>query len=239
MRSCVVTNFDEALLRSRRLDPAAPYPLIQQALRIALYDEYAAHAYYAGVVAAFGPAPPFVNIVDAEVRHIEALGRLCDRYGVPRPYDPFPAETEVAPTWRANLEQGVTAEIANVQLYDHLLAATAAPDLRQVFLNLQAASRDNHLPAFARALGAALDRESWHARRGLGAAAAQVRHGPLTEAMERGLAMLERSHGAFGVAGSLLRAAHPALLAGVAAGGAAVHFLRRRKPASHSSTKEN
>jgi rubrerythrin len=237
-----MANYDEAILRKRRIDPAAPWPALHQALRIALYDEYAARAYYAAAVEAFGPdssSAPFANIVQAEVRHVAALSRLCARYGVPRPLDPFPAETAISPSWRANLERGVAGEIANIRLYDYLLGQVAEPDARQVFENLQAASRDNHLPAFQRALEQAIVRESWHARQGVPPAQAYVRHGPLTDALERGFALLARQHGAFGIVGSLVRAAHPAMLAGMVAGGAAVHWLRQPKSATPSTTQED
>ncbi|MHB1360818.1 MAG: ferritin-like domain-containing protein [Rhodocyclaceae bacterium] len=237
-----MTNFDEAILRGKLIQPTAPFPVLHQALRIALYDEYAARAYYAAVVQAFGPQPPFTHIVQSEVQHIEVLSRLCERYGVPRPIDPFPAETTVAPTWRANLERGVAGEIANIRLYDYLPGFVAEPDVRQVFGNLQAASLNNHLPAFQRALAAAVARESWHVQQGIPPSQAYVRHGLLTDALERGFALLARQHGAFGLVGSLVRATHPVMLAGMVAGGAAVQYLRQSKSRASttlSPTKEN
>ncbi len=237
-----MANYDEAILRSGTLQPAAPFPVLHQALRIALYDEYAARAYYAAVLQAFGPQPPFVDTVRSAARHIEALNRLCERHGVPRPIDPFPAETTVAPTWRANLERGVVGEIANIRRYDYLLGCVAEPDVRQVFAHLRAASFNNRLPAFRRALEAAVARENWHMRQGIPPSQAYVRHGPLTDALERGFALLARQHGAFGLVGTLVRATHPAMLAGMVAGGAAVHFLRQPKSsaaASFPSTQEN
>ncbi|MFV5214007.1 ferritin-like domain-containing protein [Azonexus caeni] len=225
-----MANYDEAILRSRTLQPAAPFPLLHQAIRIAMYDEYAARAYYRHVIEAYGNLPPFSNIVAAEEQHIAALGRLCERYGIPRPQDPFPLETVVAPTWRANLQQGIAAEIANVQLYQHLLSIQPPADVQRVFLNLQSASLENHLPAFQRALQSAIARESYHAAQGVPASQAYVRHGPLTGIVESGLSLLTRQHGAFGIVGPLVRNAHPALLAGIVAGGAAVHYLRKQTP---------
>ncbi len=223
-----MANHDEAILRSRRLQPAAPFPLLHQALRIALYDEYAARAFYGRVMEAFGPQPPFVDIVRAEEQHVAALGGLCQRYGVPRPLDPFAGETTVSPSWRGNLERAVAGEIANVQLYRYLIPHIQLPDVQRVFGNLQAASLDNHLPAFQQALQLALARESLHAAQGIPASQAYVDHGPLSNLLEHGFSLLARQHGAFGLLGSLVRAAHPAMLAGIAAGGAAVHLLRKR-----------
>lgn len=234
-----MANHDEAILRSHVIQPGAPWPVLHQALRIALYDEYAARAFYAAVVQAFGPQPPFANIVQSEARLIEALSRLCGRYGVPRPLDPFPAETTVAPTWRANLERGVAGEIAKSRRYDYLTGFVAEPDARQVFGNLRAASLHNHLPVFQRALESAVARESWHVRQGIAPSQAYVRHGPLTDALERGLALLARQYGAFGLVGPLVRAAHPAMLAGMAAGGLAAHLLRRSgSESSHINTTQ-
>lgn len=228
-----MANYDEAILRRRTLQPKAPFPVLHQAVRIALYDEYAARAFYRRVVEAFGPQPPFVNIARAEERHVAALGRLCQRYGIPRPLDPFPGETTVSPGWRANLERAVAGEIANVRLYRYLMPHVAARDVQQTFANLQAASLDNHLPAFQHALQLALAREGYHAAQGIPASQAYVRHGPLTNILEHGFSLLARQHSAFGLVGSLLRAAHPAMLAGMAAGGSAVHCLRKRGQVSH------
>jgi len=237
-----MANYDESILRSQVIQPAAPWPVLHQALRIALYDEYAARAYYAAVVQAFGAQPPFANIVKSEEQHIAALSALCQRYGVPRPLDPFPAEVVISPSWRVNLERGVAGEIANIRLYDYLARQVLEPDVRQVFMNLQAASRDSHLPAFQRALEKAVALEGWHARQGIAPNQAYVRHGPLTDALERGFALLARQHGAFGLLGPLVRFTDPAMLAGMVAGGAAVHFLRQPKaaaPTDSSPTKEN
>ena len=234
-----MANYDESILRSQIVQPAAPWPVLHQVLRIALYDEYAARAYYAAVVQAFGQQPPFASIVKAEEQHVAALSNLCQRYGVPRPLDPFPAEVVISPSWRVNLERGVAGELANIRLYDGLARQIIEPDVRQVFMNLQAASRDNHLPAFQRALEKAVATESWHARQGVAPSQAYVRHGPLTDALERGFALLARQHGAFGLLGPLVRLAEPAMLAGMVAGGAAVHYLRQSKSALPSTSKEN
>jgi rubrerythrin len=234
-----MANHDEVILRSRRVWPDAPFPLLHQALRIALYDEYGARAFYARVLEAFGPQAPFANIVQSELRHVDALSDLCQRYGVPRPIDPFPAETAVAPSWRANLERAVSGEIANVQLYQHLLPHVTASDVRKVFVMLQADSLERHLPAFQRALESAVARERWHAQHGVAPSQAYVRHGPVTEVLERAFALLARQNVALGFFGSVVRATHPAMLAGMAAGAAAVHYLRKPAQSHLSRTKED
>jgi len=155
---------------------------------------------------------------------------------VPRPLDPFPAETTISASWRVNLERGVSGELANIRLYDYLLTWVTEPDVRQAFLRVQAASRDKHLPAFQRALEKAMALENWHAQQGVAPSQAYVRHGPLSDALERGLALLASQHGAFGLIGTLVRSTHPAMLAGMVAGGAAVQLLRKAKKPSFDSS---
>ncbi|PIE42699.1 MAG: DUF2202 domain-containing protein, partial [Gammaproteobacteria bacterium] len=53
------------------------------ALIEALDDEYKARATYRYVIDTFGPVRPFINIVNAETRHIQALIPLFHKYGVP------------------------------------------------------------------------------------------------------------------------------------------------------------
>lgn len=234
-----MTNYDETILRSKQIQPTAPFPILHQALRIAIYDEYAARAFYTKVIEAFGAQPPFVNIVKAEEQHVAAISRLCERYGVPRPIDPFPNETSVAPSWRANLERSIAAEVANIQLYRYLLPQLPQTDVQRVFMNLQSASLDNHLPAFQQALQQAIARESYHAAQGIPASQAYVRHGPLTNALEQGFALLARQHSAFGLLGGILKITQPAMLAGAITGSAAVYMLRRSLAKTDVQPEEN
>ena len=48
----------------------------RQALADARDDEYKSHGTYAQVIRDFGEVRPFINIVEAEARHIEALFSL-------------------------------------------------------------------------------------------------------------------------------------------------------------------
>lgn len=218
-------NHDELILRSRQVQPAAPFPVAHQAVRIALYDEYAARSFYGRVVEAFGPKAPFAAIVRAEEQHIVALGRACDRLGCARPLDPFPAETTVAPSWRANCERAVAGEMANVRLYDSLLPYAADAGLRGTFLNLQAASRDRHLPAFRQAVVDAVALEGYHATHGIPPAQAYVQHGLVSDLLERVFSQLGPGAGLFS---PLVRNTSPAMLAGMVAGGAGVYLFKRK-----------
>jgi len=122
----------------------------QQALADALDDEYKSHETYAQVIRDFGEVRPFINIVDAEARHIAALLALFDRYGSVPPENRWAGK---APRFKSVHEAciaGVQGEIENVALYDRLLASTRRADILDVFQSLRAASQDRHLPAFQR-----------------------------------------------------------------------------------------
>ncbi len=116
----------------------------------ALDDEYRAFATYDRVIQDFGPARPFINIRDAEARHIQALLSLFSRYGLQVPANPWIGKTPHYPSLEEACKAGVEAEIDNASLYDRLLASTERPDIIQVYLALQEASQERHLPAFQR-----------------------------------------------------------------------------------------
>jgi hypothetical protein len=132
----------------------------------ALNDEYKARAFYRLVIKTFGPIQPFVNIVEAEETHALALERLCAREGIPLPADGWdhtlrPPASVLDACWA-----GVEGEVENIAMYDRFLKATKSPDIRALFQQLQARSRDAHLPAFERCVA----REGGTAaKRGLGA----------------------------------------------------------------------
>ncbi len=68
-----------------------------QVLREALDDEYRAWATYDQVIADFGAVQPFVNIREAEARHIDALHGLYRCYGLTIPDNPYPARSPAIP----------------------------------------------------------------------------------------------------------------------------------------------
>ena len=119
-------------------------------LLAALDDEYKARATYAQVLADFGDVRPFANIVEAEQRHIDALLRHFERYGLEVPADPWPGQVTRFASLTEACQAGVEAEIDNAGLYDRVLAGTTRDDLVETYRNLQRASQENHLPAFRR-----------------------------------------------------------------------------------------
>jgi len=123
---------------------------ITQRLTEALQDEYKSRATYRKVIEKFGPVRPFVNIVEAEGRHVDALIALFDKYHIPVPEDRWFESITVPDTLEQACLNAVADEKANMAMYDHLIAASPEPDIRRVLENLQSASRDRHLPAFER-----------------------------------------------------------------------------------------
>lgn len=123
---------------------------LERVLAEALEDEYRAQAKYRKIIEKFGPVHPFVNIVDAECRHISVLLPLFQQYGIVPPDDQEDLSDRVPDTLLEACEEGVKAELDNIALYDRLIAATEQSDVSRVLRNLQAASRDRHLPAFQR-----------------------------------------------------------------------------------------
>ena len=121
---------------------------VTNAMDLAIEDEYKARATYDAVIANLGPVIPFVRIREAEASHIEALRILYARHGLAAPADPYTAPIEVPGTLAESCRLGVEAEVANIVMYDQLLASITVPDVVRVFEQLRAASRDNHLPTF-------------------------------------------------------------------------------------------
>jgi hypothetical protein len=122
------------------------------ALAEALEDEYRARATYRKVIAKFGPARPFVNIVEAETRHIAALLRQYDRLGLAPVPDAWLDRVEAPETLQDACAAGVAAEVENAALYDRLISQTHDQIVRGVMEQLRKASQERHLPAFRRCL---------------------------------------------------------------------------------------
>ena len=130
----------------------APCP-IHQALLEALDDEYKARATYAAVIDRFGPVRPFVNIIQSEQRHINALQMLLRQRGLAIPADPYGGRVKAPDSLEQACALGVQAEVENAALYDRLNRQAAQDaEVVAVFANLQQASQENHLPAFRRGI---------------------------------------------------------------------------------------
>jgi hypothetical protein len=119
-------------------------------LNEALMDEYKARDTYQKIIDTFGPVRPFINIVEAEQRHIEMLLPLYEKYAIPLPIEPDPERVTITDSLQNACQMGVEEELTNMAMYDRLIAAADQPDVIEILQRLQAASRDHHLPAFQR-----------------------------------------------------------------------------------------
>lgn len=125
--------------------------ILEKVLVEALDDEYKACATYGHIISIFGEIRPFINIIEAEKRHIQALLPLFRKYGFSIPEDTWSNRIETPNSILEACQAGVEAEIENAEMYDRLLAAIKDyVDVQQVFKNLQRASQESHLPAFQR-----------------------------------------------------------------------------------------
>lgn len=113
--------------------------------------EYAAYAMYTAVIEKYGEVEPYVSIRKAEAKHIEALKRQLDRYGVDYPAEnPYLGQVSAPESLEAAAKAWAEGEVANVAMYDRLMEAVQDyPNLVQVFDHLRAASQERHLPAFS------------------------------------------------------------------------------------------
>jgi hypothetical protein len=116
----------------------------------ALEDEYKSRSTYRKVIEKFGVVRPFVNIVEAEERHVGALLALFGKYRITPPDDRWPERVTVPDTLEEACRNAVEDEKTNRVMYDRLLAGTSESDIRHVLENLQSASCDRHIPVFER-----------------------------------------------------------------------------------------
>ena len=122
------------------------------ALEEALQDEYKASAICTKVIETFGAVRPFVNIVEAEGRHVQALLRQYERLGEVAPDDDWEGYIEASSSVAHGCEETGAAEIENGEMYDRLLPPVDDQAVYEVSTNLQDASQKRHLPAFRRCL---------------------------------------------------------------------------------------
>lgn len=143
-----IKNFDEEILTKLRVDTSFNEPVLHQVLRIAVYDEYHAYENYKKIVEKFGNIPPFVNILEAEIRHYEELAVLLNKYQVQLPLNDWVLKVEEPNSILEAAEVAVAEEIDNIKMYDNLIPyAKDYPDVLDTIYRLQAASYNNHLPA--------------------------------------------------------------------------------------------
>ncbi|WLR50828.1 DUF2202 domain-containing protein [Bacillus tianshenii] len=124
---------------------------LPQMLTYALQDEYLAQARYNNIIGKFGNVRTFVQIREAEKRHISALLPLFERYQVQFPNDISQSFVSTPENLKAAYAAGVQGEIDNISMYERFLSLNIPNDVRIVFSQLRIASL-NHLAAFERGL---------------------------------------------------------------------------------------
>lgn len=141
-------NIDQIGLVTRKITfDQNSLPVLAQALRIAIYDEYKAFEFYKAVVAKYSSNPPFTNLIQAETRHFEALIALCKKYEIKAPVNDLQGSIIAPESLKECYELGVASEIENIYMYDYLLPFVGDyTDVVDTFYRLQAASFNNHLP---------------------------------------------------------------------------------------------
>jgi hypothetical protein len=123
---------------------------VKIALNEAIQDEYKAMLFYQKTIDKFGQVMPYINIVDAEVKHQESLAKLFQNYGLAVPTSQWKdSEITTFSSVQASCANCYQAEIDNIALYDKYLSLDLPNDVRKVFENNRAASLNKHLPAFA------------------------------------------------------------------------------------------
>lgn len=130
---------------------------VEDMLTYALQDEYLARAEYVAIMARFGVARPFSNIKESEDSHIAWLGEAFAARAMALPADAAAPFVVMPNTLKEAFEAGVSAEVANIAMYDSFLAEPEMKDgsnnaIRDLFTRLRRAS-ENHLRAFRTQLG--------------------------------------------------------------------------------------
>ena len=96
----------------------------------------------------YGPVEPYVSIKEGEERHIDALTRQLERRGFDVPENPYLSVVSAPADLQSAAEAWAEGEIANVEIYDDLIAQTDDESLLRVLENLRRASLESHLPLF-------------------------------------------------------------------------------------------
>ena len=147
------TGVFEPTVSEARIAQAKTLPELvpTEAMTAAIQDEYRAQATYAKVLVDFGEVKPFVSIVGAEARHVQAVARLFTINALEVPASEWnEGNVPVFESLAAACAAAVAGETANVALYDQLLLLTLPENVRKVFERLRAASLLRHLSAFGR-----------------------------------------------------------------------------------------
>ncbi|MDK2808329.1 MAG: hypothetical protein PWP24_1064 [Clostridiales bacterium] len=125
---------------------------LEDMLTYAMEDENLALAEYDAIMATYGVARPFSNIIRAEETHVALLTPLFEEYGVTIPSKDYASLAIVPSSLDEVYLAGITAEQNNIAMYDTFLEEALPEDVKDVFTALRDASK-RHLAAFERQTG--------------------------------------------------------------------------------------
>lgn len=153
-------NPDELILLSKKVSPMEGITNTQQAMRIALYNEYRSKAFCKRVIEIFENPTPFPEILDSTIYHIDILYSLFIKKQVPTPIDDWYEKLQVYPSIIENCEVGMSYEISKIEMYNHLIEFVQdEPELKDIFYKLQAASYNYHQPSYRMEIANNLQKE--------------------------------------------------------------------------------
>ncbi|MDD2969000.1 MAG: DUF2202 domain-containing protein [Lachnospiraceae bacterium] len=122
---------------------------LEEMLQYAMEDEYLAFTEYEMILEKFGEQRPFSNIVKAEEYHISLLEPLFEEYDIAIPNEDWESLVTVPDSIEDAYAAGVTAEEANIAMYEKFLNEEIPDDAKAVFEKLLASSQ-RHLAAYTR-----------------------------------------------------------------------------------------
>lgn len=218
----------------RKLDKARHVPEsawadAYQALPRALSAEFEARAFYRRMGEAYGAKAPFPALLAASEKRVGWLTVAARRHGIACPPDVFSGRTPIASSWLANCTRAAHGEAALARHYQQQL--TRATALSPLFGRLLRHSLDRQLPPLLRAIATASEQERFHAAHGIPPEEAYLKHGLFSTLLEKVFSVLGADHRTIGLFSPVLRGANPALLAGMAFGGA-LTLARKKKSSS-------
>lgn len=229
-------NYDESILRKRKIRHGIARTDLPQALRMALYAEYEARAFYRRVVEAFAGKAPSSTLLRSSEKRVAWLLAEARRHGVPSPQDTAIFDAQLSPSWLDNCLRAARGESALLGLYAELIPHAGSRTLAMLFDKLQRHSVESQLPLLRQAIAAASEQERFHMARGVPPQEAYMKHGLVSTILEKVFSVLGTEHRAIGLFAPVLRNTHPAFITGLAIGGAVTTYMVRKK--SQSKRKE-
>ncbi|WP_246218423.1 hypothetical protein [Litoribacterium kuwaitense] len=92
------------------------------------------------MISTFSPVRTFTKIKEAELRHINALLPLFERYEAPIPEDTSQSLVTTPETLKAAYPAGVQGELDNFAMYERFLSMDLPLDVRTVFTQVRDSS---------------------------------------------------------------------------------------------------